>query len=85
MISITSLRKNYGLFEAIQDISFQVKKGDVVGFLGPNGAGKTTTMRILCGCIGASSGSVLIDGIDMFEDPIEAKRKIGYLPEVPPV
>ena len=70
----------------IQDISFQVKKGDVVGFLGPNGAGKEqATMRILCGCIGASSGSVLIDGIDMFEDPIEAKRKMSYLPEVPPV
>ena len=85
MINITSLSKNYGLFEAIQNISFQVKKGDVVGFLGPNGAGKTTTMRILCGCIGASFGSVLIDGIDMFENPVEAKRKIGYLPEVPPV
>ena len=85
MIQISSLCKNYGLFEAIRDISFQIPKGDVVGFLGPNGAGKTTTMRILCGCIGSTEGSIMIDGIDMLKDPIEAKKKIGYLPETPPV
>ena len=62
-----------------------MKKGDVIGFLGPNGAGKTTTMRILCGSIGSTEGSVLIDGIDMLENPIQAKQKIGYLPETPPV
>ena len=71
--------------KAIQDVSFEVHKGEVVGFLGPNGAGKTTTMRILTGCIGATSGRALIGGMDVMEHPREVKRKIGYLPEVPPL
>ena len=62
MIQVENLTKRYGSFEAIRDISFEVKKGEVVGFLGPNGAGKSTTMRILCGCIGATSGRAVIGG-----------------------
>ncbi len=85
MIEVENLTKRYGSFEAIRGVSFRVAKGEVVGFLGPNGAGKTTTMRILCGCIGATSGRALVDGKDVLEDPREVKRKIGYLPEIPPL
>jgi ABC-2 type transport system ATP-binding protein len=85
MIDIQKLSKNYGLFEAIQNISFSVGSGEVVGFLGPNGAGKSTTMRILCGCIGATSGSASINGLDVSEHPMEVKKHIGYLPETPPL
>ena len=79
------MSKRYGLFNAISDVSFSVEKGGIVGFLGPNGAGKSTTMRILCGCIGATSGEVLIDGKEISEAPLELKRRIGYLPETPPL
>jgi ABC-2 type transport system ATP-binding protein len=85
MISVENLSKFYGTTLAVKDVSFKVDRGEVVGFLGPNGAGKTTTMRILAGSLGATSGSALIDGLDVFEKPREVKRRIGYLPEVPPV
>ena len=85
MIRVEQLDKRYGSFHAVRQISFEVRKGEVVGLLGPNGAGKTTTMRILCGCIGATSGRALIDGKDVLEDPRGVKRRIGYLPEVPPL
>jgi ABC-2 type transport system ATP-binding protein len=85
MIQVQGLTKRYGLFEAIRDVSFSIGKGEVVGFLGPNGAGKSTTMRILCGCIGATSGNAMIDGKDVQLHPKEIKRRIGYLPENPPL
>ena len=85
MIEIDNLSKNYGLFQAIKDVSFSVEQGGVVGFLGPNGAGKSTTMRIICGCIGATSGHVYLYGREISEAPIELKRRIGYLPETPPL
>ncbi|MCB0350602.1 MAG: ABC transporter ATP-binding protein [Bdellovibrionales bacterium] len=85
MIEIKNLTKCYGDRKAIDNLSFNVKKGEVVGFLGPNGAGKTTTMKIITGFMAPTSGAVKIAGFDVFEDPIEVKRRIGYLPETPPV
>ena len=85
MIKIDHLVKNYGPNCAVDDISFEVKKGEIVGFLGPNGAGKSTTMNILTGYLSMTSGSVSIAGIDMLDDPLEAKKHIGYLPEQPPL
>jgi len=85
MIHVNQLSKTYGDVRAIREIGFRVSAGEVVGLLGPNGAGKTTTMRILCGCIGASSGTIEIDGIDLEREPKKAKAKIGYLPERPPL
>jgi ABC-2 type transport system ATP-binding protein len=85
MIEVRDLTKIYGPYRAVDKISFSVKKGEVVGFLGPNGAGKTTTMKIITGFMAASEGSVTVGGFDVFENPIEVKRKIGYLPETPPV
>lgn len=85
MIKVVGLTKKYGNHKALKNISFNVDKGEIVGFLGPNGAGKSTTMNILTGYISASSGSVKIDGIDILSDPINAKKKIGYLPETPPL
>ena len=85
MIKIERLTKNYGSNCAVDDISFEIEKGETVGFLGPNGAGKSTTMNILTGYLSASAGRVSIDGIDILADPIGAKRLIGYLPEQPPV
>ena len=85
MIQIERLTKNYGSNIAVDDISFEIKAGETVGFLGPNGAGKSTTMNILTGYLSASAGRVLIDGIDILSDPIGAKKLIGYLPEQPPV
>jgi ABC-2 type transport system ATP-binding protein len=81
MIVVEHLTKYYGEYPAVQDISFQVDKGQVVGFLGPNGAGKSTTMRILAGFLTATSGKATIGGKDVFWDPIEARRRIGYMPE----
>jgi gliding motility-associated transport system ATP-binding protein len=81
MIHVSQLTKFYGDYPAIQDISFDVARGRVVGFLGPNGAGKTTTMRILAGYLTASSGRASIDGIDVFWDPVAVRRRIGYMPE----
>ena len=85
MIKISHLVKNYGSFCAVDDISFEVERGEVVGFLGPNGAGKSTTMNILTGYLSSTSGSVSIGGVDILDDPREAKRLIGYLPEQPPL
>ena len=85
MIKISHLVKNYGSFCAVDDISFEVERGEVVGFLGPNGAGKSTTMNILTGYLSSTSGSVSIGGIDILDDPLNAKRLIGYLPEQPPL
>lgn len=85
MIKISHLVKNYGSFCAVDDISFEVKKGEVIGFLGPNGAGKSTTMNIITGYLSSTSGSVTIGGVDILDDPLNAKRLIGYLPEQPPL
>ena len=85
MIEVKNLTKIYGTFVAIKDVSFQAKKGHILGFLGPNGAGKTTTMRIISGYMPASSGTVLVDGLDIFTQSLEARRRIGYLPENPPL
>jgi len=85
MIDVENLTKRYGDFTAVEDLSFRVEKGEVVGFLGPNGAGKTTTMRILTGFLPATSGAVKISGYDIFSDPMSVKKRIGYLPEHPPV
>lgn len=85
MISVNHLTKYYGEHLAVDDISFEITEGHVYGFLGPNGAGKSTTMNIITGCLSATEGNVLIDGHDIFEEPDEAKRLIGYLPEHPPL
>ena len=85
MIKIENLVKNYGNFCAVDDISFEVEKGEIVGFLGPNGAGKSTTMNMLTGYLSSSAGTIKIDGVDLLEHPLEAKKKIGYLPEQPPL
>lgn len=85
MIEVSQLSKTYGNRHAIKDLNFKIAKGEVVGFLGPNGAGKTTTMKILTGFMAASSGVVKISGLDVFEAPVEVKKRLGYLPETPPV
>ena len=85
MISVSHLTKYYGSLMAVDDLSFEIDESHVYGFLGPNGAGKTTTMNIMTGCLSATAGSVQIDGYDIFEDPGEAKKRIGYLPEQPPL
>ena len=82
MIKVSHLTKQYGSIIALNDVSFTVKKGEVVGFLGPNGAGKSTAMNIITGYLSSTSGSVSIDGNDILEEPTEAKKRIGYLPEV---
>ncbi|MBU6374895.1 MAG: ATP-binding cassette domain-containing protein [Bdellovibrionales bacterium] len=85
MIQVTNLTKRYGPRTAIDDLNFEISKGEIVGFLGPNGAGKSTTMKILTGMTSASEGSAQVAGFDVFDSPIEVKRNIGYLPENPPV
>jgi ABC-2 type transport system ATP-binding protein len=85
MIEVRNLTKRYGDLTAIRDVSFDVARGEILGFLGPNGAGKTTTMRILTGFMPASSGTVRVDGFDVFENSFEVRRRIGYLPESPPL
>lgn len=85
MIKIEHLVKKYGERYAVNDISFEVHPGEVVGFLGPNGAGKTTTMNILTGYLSSTSGKAMIDGMDILEHPLEVKKKIGFLPEQPPL
>ena len=84
-IELTSIVKAYGTQKAVNNISFSAKKGEIVGFLGPNGAGKSTTMKILTGFIKPSEGTVLVSGIDVISNPIEAQKKIGYLPEHNPL
>ncbi len=85
MIEVENLSKNYGPRTAIKGLHFSIKKGEIVGFLGPNGAGKTTTMKIITGFMPATQGTVRVDGLDVFEQPLAVKKKIGYLPEIPPV
>jgi ABC-2 type transport system ATP-binding protein len=81
VIHVSKLTKYYGDYPAVRDVSFDVPAGRIVGFLGPNGAGKTTTMRILAGFLTATSGKATIDGIDVFWEPVEARKRIGYMPE----
>ena len=85
MIEVQDLTKSYGQVKAVDDISFTVNQGEILGFLGPNGAGKTTTMRILTGYMPATSGTARVAGFDVFRDSMEVRRRIGYLPENPPV
>ena len=85
MIEVQHLTKRYGRFTAVDDVSFRVERGEILGFLGPNGAGKTTTMRILTGYMPATEGKAVVAGFDVFDQPIEAKRRTGYLPETPPL
>ena len=85
MIEVRNLTKHYGDKIAVNDISFTVEDGEILGFLGPNGAGKSTTMNMLTGYISSTSGTAIINGIDILDDPIKAKANIGYLPEIPPL
>lgn len=85
MVEIQNLVKNYGTKNAVDDISFTIKEGEIVGFLGPNGAGKSTTMNIITGYLSATSGTVTVGGKDIFKEPLEVKRQIGFLPEQPPL
>ncbi|MBQ4170934.1 MAG: ATP-binding cassette domain-containing protein [Ruminococcus sp.] len=85
MVEVKNLTKCYGDIKAVDDISFTVDTGEVLGFLGPNGAGKSTTMNIITGYISSTSGTVTVDGSEILENPKETKKKIGYLPEIPPL
>jgi len=85
MIEVQHLTKRYGPVTAVDDVSFKVDDGEILGFLGPNGAGKTTTMRVITGYMPATEGQAIVAGHDVFTEPLEAKRRIGYLPETPPL
>jgi ABC-2 type transport system ATP-binding protein len=85
VIEVQHLSKKYGPFTAVDDVSFRAESGEILGFLGPNGAGKTTTMRIITGYMPATEGKATVAGFDVFEKPLEAKRRTGYLPETPPL
>lgn len=85
MIEISHLTKKYGKHVAVDDLSLNIESGKIYGFLGPNGAGKSTTMNMITGYLGATSGTIKIDGEDIFENPEKARKKIGYLPELPPL
>ena len=85
MVEIKNLVKNYGSKNAVDDVSFSIKEGEVVGFLGPNGAGKSTTMNIITGYLSATSGTVTVGGKDVFHEPLAVKKQIGFLPEQPPL
>jgi len=85
MIEVQHLTKRYGPVTAVDDVTFRVEKGEILGFLGPNGAGKTTTMRVLTGYMPATDGKAIVAGYDVFAQPVEAKRRTGYLPESPPL
>lgn len=85
MIIVNNVVKNFGLFKALDNVSFEINQGDIVGFLGKNGAGKTTLMRILTSFLAASSGKVIIDGDEMSKNSLTIRQKIGYLPETPPL
>ncbi len=85
MIQVRNLTKRYGSNTAVDNISFDIEDGKIYGLLGPNGAGKSTTMNIITGCLAASAGSVTVSGYDIVDNPLEAKRHIGYLPEIPPL
>ena len=85
MIEVQNLTKRYGPVTAVDDVSFKVERGEIFGFLGPNGAGKTTTMRVLTGYMPPTEGKAIVAGYDVFQQPLEAKRRTGYLPETPPL
>jgi ABC-2 type transport system ATP-binding protein len=85
MIEVQHLTKRYGELTAVSDISFRVDSGQILGFLGPNGSGKTTTMRVITGFLPATSGTVKVAGFDIFDDSFEVRKRIGYLPETPPL
>jgi ABC-2 type transport system ATP-binding protein len=85
VIEVQQLTKRYGPFTAVDDVSFRVERGEILGFLGPNGAGKTTTMRVLTGYMPPTEGKAIVAGYDILEQPLEAKRRTGYLPETPPL
>ena len=85
MIEVKNLVKRYGDHTAVDHLSFEIEKGKIYGFLGPNGAGKSTTMNMITGYIASTEGTVVIDGHDILEEPEEAKKCIGYLPEMPPL
>ena len=85
VVEVQHVTKRYGSLTAVDDISFTVERGEILGFLGPNGAGKTTTMRILTGYLPATEGQAQVAGFDVFDQPLEAKRRTGYLPETPPL
>jgi len=85
VIQVQNLTKRYRDLVAVDNLSFEVAKGEILGFLGPNGAGKSTTMKVLTGFMPATSGTAKVAGFDVFESPIEVKRRVGYLPEVPPL
>ncbi len=85
MIEVRNLTRKYGDYTAVNSISFTIEDGRIYGFLGPNGAGKSTTMNIITGCLAATSGTVTVNGSDIFDEPIKAKKCIGYLPEIPPL
>src|SRR5260221_45852 len=85
MIEVTNLTKRYGRQTAVDGISFRVEKGEIMGFLGPNGAGKTTTMRILTCYLPPTDGTARVAGYDVFRTPIEVKKRVGYIPETPPL
>ena len=85
MVEVSRLTKNYSEFRAIQDVSFTAHRGQILGFLGPNGAGKSTTMRIIAGFMPATEGTVVVEGFDVFRDSHEVRRRLGYLPETPPL
>jgi ABC-2 type transport system ATP-binding protein len=85
VIEVQNLTKRYGPVTAVDDVSFKVERGEILGFLGPNGAGKTTTMRVLTGYMPPTEGKVIVAGYDVFQQPLEAKRRTGYLPETPPL
>jgi ABC-2 type transport system ATP-binding protein len=85
VIEVQNLTKRYGRLTAVDDVSFRVAQGEILGFLGPNGAGKTTTMRILTGFMPATGGKAVVAGFDVFDQPLEAKKRTGYLPELPPL
>lgn len=83
MIEMTGVEKRYGRFQALHPLTLQVQAGEVFGFLGPNGAGKTTTIRMLAGVLTPTAGSIRIDGLDVLRDPLEARRRVGYIPDRP--
>lgn len=85
MIEVSHLTKKYGDHVAVQDVSFSIEKGEILGFLGPNGAGKSTTMNVLTGYLSPTQGNICVNGADITDNPLEAKKNIGYLPEIPPL
>jgi len=85
MIEVENLTKRYGRHTAVDGVSFRVEKGEILGFLGPNGAGKTTTMRILTCYLPPTDGTARVGGYDVFQAPLEVKRRVGYIPETPPL